>query len=139
MEWCGAHSVAPSAFDCPLDATADELSTAVRSAVRPSDVDALVCAPQGFAGRSIGILESLGVHTGTAFGLASLSSDPTTELGNPRITAVDLAPWTFGRESIVLLAAVLGGDQHDHLNRFADVGVRIAGETTTRSWESLQA
>ena len=139
MQWCGANAVAPSAFDCPLDATADELGAAVRSAVAPSDVDALVCAPQGFAGRSIGVLEQLGGHVGPAFGLASLSSDPTTELGNPRITAVDLAPWTFGRESVALLAAVLAGDPHDHLNRFATVGIRMAGEQTARPWGSLQA
>jgi hypothetical protein len=100
-------------------------------------VDALVCAPQGFAGRSIGILESIGTHVGPGFGVASLSSDPTTELGNPPITAVDLAPWTFGREAVGLLAAVLAGESCEYLNRFEKVSVRKAGESSVQTWESL--
>ncbi|MDV3123448.1 LacI family transcriptional regulator [Mycobacterium sp. 21AC1] len=128
LDWCAAHDVEPSAFDCPLGATLDELGAAVRSAVKPSDVDALVCAPQGFAGRSMGILESMGRHVGPEFGLAALSSDPTTELGNTRMTAVDLAPWTFGREAVGLLAAVMAGEPRPYLNRFEKVSVRKAGE-----------
>jgi DNA-binding LacI/PurR family transcriptional regulator len=133
LDWCAAHEVEPSAFDCPLGATTEELSAAVRSAVTPSDVDALVCAPQGFAGRSMAILESVGRRVGPAFGLAALSSDPTTELGNPLITAVELAPWTFGREAVNLLASVLAGEPHVYLNRFANVSVRTAGERITKS------
>jgi DNA-binding LacI/PurR family transcriptional regulator len=135
LDWCATHSVEPSAFDCPLGATAEELSAAVRSAAAPADVDALVCAPQGFAGRAIGILESAGRHVGPGFGLASLSSDPTTELSNQRITAVDLAPWTFGREAVELLAAVIAGEPRPYLNRFEKVSIRSAGETTGRPWE----
>ncbi|GAB7068609.1 LacI family DNA-binding transcriptional regulator [Mycobacterium hodleri] len=131
LDWCGEHDVEPSAFDCPLGATTEELSAAVRSAVTPADVDALVCAPQGFAGRSQAILESLGRHVGPAFGLASLSSDPTTELTNPLVTVVDLAPWTFGRAAITLLASVTAGEPCAYLNRFEDVSVRPAGERTT--------
>lgn len=136
LDWCVLHDVEPSAFDCPLGATLDELGAAVRSAVKPSDVDALVCAPQGFAGRSIGILESMGTHVGPEFGVASLSSDPTTELGNPRITAVDLAPWTFGREAVGLLAAVLAGESCEYFNRFEKVSIRKAGESSGMAWES---
>lgn len=139
LDWCAAHSAEPSAFDCPLGATVEELGAAVRSAVAPSDVDALVCAPQSFAGRSIGILQSMGRHVGPEFGLASLSSDPTTELGNQRITAVDLAPWTFGREAVNLLAAVTAGESRPYLNRFEKVSIRKAGEQTGESWESLSA
>ena len=127
LDWCAAHHVEPSAFDCPLGATTDELGAAVRAAVAPADVDALVCAPQGFAGRSLAILELLGRPVGRSFGLASLSSDPTTELGNPLITVVDLAPWTFGREAVNLLASVTAGESRDYLNRFEKVGVRTAG------------
>jgi DNA-binding LacI/PurR family transcriptional regulator len=134
LDWCVLHDVEPSAFDCPLGATVEELSAAVRSAVKPPDVDALVCAPQGFAGRAIGILESMGTHVGPEFGVASLSSDPATELGNPRITAVDLAPWTFGREAVGLLAAVLAGESSEYLNRFEKVSIRKAGESSGESW-----
>ena len=79
------------------------------------------------------ILESVGRRVGPAFGLAALSSDPTTELGNPLITAVELAPWTFGREAVNLLASVLAGEPHVYLNRFANVSVRTAGERITKS------
>ncbi|MGJ6125259.1 LacI family DNA-binding transcriptional regulator [Mycolicibacterium sp. Y3] len=135
LDWCVARAVEPSAFDCSLDANAEELSAAVRSAVTPAGVDALVCAPQGFAGRAIGILESGGTPVGPGFGLASLSADPATELGNPRITAVDLAPWTFGRDAVNLLAAVVAGEPRPYLNRFEDVAVRKAGEAVGRSRE----
>jgi hypothetical protein len=115
----------------------EELGAAVRSAVEPSDVDALVCAPQGFAGRSIGILESVGTQVGPQFGVASLSSDPTTELGNQRIAAVNLAPWTFGYEAVGLLVAVLAGQSYKYLNRFDKVSIRKAGEEIAETWESL--
>ncbi|AQA04649.1 LacI family transcriptional regulator [Mycobacterium sp. MS1601] len=134
LDWCATQSVEPSAFDCPLGATLEELSAAVRSAAAPSDVDALVCAPQGFAGRSIGILQSMGRHVGPEFGLASLSSDPTTELSNQRITAVDLAPWTFGRDAVNLLAAVTAGESRPYLNRFEKVSIRKAGAQAAQPW-----
>ncbi|AMO05289.1 MULTISPECIES: LacI family DNA-binding transcriptional regulator [Mycobacteriaceae] len=137
LDWCATHSAEPSAFDCPLDATLDELRAAVRSATAPADVDALVCAPQGFAGRAIGILETADRHVGSGFGLASLSSDPTTELSNEQITAVDLAPWTFGRDAVNLLAAVVAGESLPYLNRFEKVSIREAGETGRKSWAML--
>jgi DNA-binding LacI/PurR family transcriptional regulator len=128
LHWCADNGVEPRAFDCPLDATDDELSAAVKSAVADSDVDALVCAPQGFAGRSEAILESMDIRVGPDFALASLSSDPNTELGNPRITAVDLAPWAFGREAVSLLAGVVAGDTRERFHRFSQVRIRKAGE-----------
>jgi hypothetical protein len=58
-------------------------------------------------------------------------------LGNPRITAVDLAPWTFGREAVALLAAVMAGEPREYLNRFEKVSIRRAGEEIGEPWESL--
>jgi DNA-binding LacI/PurR family transcriptional regulator len=137
LDWCATHSVEPSAVDCPLGATLEELSAAVGWATAPADVDALVCGPQGFAGRAIGILESAGRDVGPGFGLASLSSDPTMELSNQRITAVDLAPWTFGREAVTLLAAVIAGEPRPYLNRFEKVSIRNAGQQAGKPWETL--
>ena len=128
LDWCAAHDVAPCAQSCPLDASAAELRAAVRAATEPTDVDALVCAPQGFAGRSLATLEEQGIRVGPGFGVASLSSDPATELGNPRLTAVDLAPWKFGREAVNLLAAVLAGEHCSYDNGFDDVTVRYAAQ-----------
>lgn len=137
LDWCAAHSVDPNAHACPLDATTEQLAAAVQSALEVPGVDALVCAPQGFAGRALTMLESRGIEVGPSFGLATLSSDPTTELGNTRITAVDLAPWTFGREAVNLLAAVMAGESRPYLNRFEKVSIRKAGEEIGESWESL--
>lgn len=127
LGWCAEHNIVPSAHACPLDASSEELSAAVRSAVESTDVDALVCAPQGFAGRALNMLEACGIQVGPGFGLATLSSDPTTELDNPRMTAVDLQPWAFGRETVNLLAAVMAGKSDQHFVRFDQASIRTAG------------
>ncbi|GFG55545.1 LacI family transcriptional regulator [Mycolicibacterium agri] len=129
LDWCAANGVEAYAFDCPLDASTEELGAVVREAVGSPGIDALVCAPQGFAGRSLDILEAKGIHVGPKFGLASLSSERTTELRDPRMTAVDLAPWAFGREAVNLLDAVVAGRPFEHFNRFDQVQMRKAGET----------
>ena len=132
LDWCAANGVEAHAYDCPLDATTEELGSVVRSAVGAAGVDALVCAPEGFAGRSLDILEAMGLHVGSTFGLASLSSERITELRDPRMTAVDLAAWAFGREAVGLLADVVAGKPYEHFNRFDQVQIRKAGETLGR-------
>lgn len=133
LDWCVAHHVEPAAHECPLSATSEALGAVVRAVIEQPDVDALVCAPQGFAGRSLPVLESAGKRVGPEFGVASLSGDPATELGNPRMIAVDLAPWSFGREAVALLGAVLTGEPTPYLNLFQEASVRNAGEQLERA------
>lgn len=125
LDWCAAHDVTPDVHACPLGASADQLEVAVRAAVEGAGADALVCGPQGFAGRCQTILERLGIEVGPEFGLAALSSDPASELDNPRLTAVDLSPWEFGRQAVGVLSAAIAGTATG-LHRFEKVRVRTA-------------
>jgi hypothetical protein len=127
LEWCSMNGVKPHLCSVPLNVTTTQLREIVQSLIAPADVDALVCAPQGFAGRSLSILEeSLGVHVGASFGLASLAGDPTTEIGNPHITVATLSAWNFGSQAVRLLAAAIGGNQTDREHRFDDFVIQKA-------------
>jgi DNA-binding LacI/PurR family transcriptional regulator len=110
--WYSSRGIEPAVGLVPVTAEPGEIRDTVVDLVGREGVDALVCGPQGFAARALPVLESLGVHVGSDFPLASLVGDPVTESNNPDITCVELDPWGLGISSARLLADILlaGGD-----------------------------
>lgn len=106
-EWCAAHGIEPARGLVSVSSDEEALRDAVSKLVAIPGVDALVCGPQGFGGRAVAALAHLGITAGPDFPVASLVADPVTELPNPLVTAVDLAPWSFGYEATLLLDEVL--------------------------------
>ncbi|MGB3485888.1 MAG: LacI family DNA-binding transcriptional regulator [Mycobacterium sp.] len=123
LDWCAAHHVEPLVRDLALTSATTDLQDAVRSLL-DAGIDSLVCAPQGFGGRCLPILEQFGIEAGPAFGVASLVGDPSTEFGNVRMTVVDMAPWKFGRDTVNLLAAALAGHADGYLHSFDGTSIR---------------
>jgi DNA-binding LacI/PurR family transcriptional regulator len=110
--WYSSRGIDPAVGLVPVTAEPDEIRDTVVDLVGREGVDALVCGPQGFAARALPVLESLGVHVGSDFPLASLVGDPVTESNNPDITCAEIDPWGLGISSARLLADILlaGGD-----------------------------
>ncbi|MGX6448089.1 LacI family DNA-binding transcriptional regulator, partial [Patulibacter sp. S7RM1-6] len=111
--WCAEHGVPPRRHAIPVSARPHELRTALETLVT-RDVDALLCAPQGLAGRSRPLLAALGRDVTRDLDLVSLVGDRTTELGDPAITCVDVDPTGFGHEAALLLGEVLSGTAPAH-------------------------
>ncbi|WP_210491488.1 LacI family DNA-binding transcriptional regulator [Patulibacter sp. SYSU D01012] len=106
--WCAEHDVDVRLQTLPVSSHPHELRAAVEALVTP-EVDALLCAPQSLAGRSRATLLRLGRDIGADLDLVSLVGDPTTEIGEPAITCVDVDPTAFGHEAALLLGEVLAG------------------------------
>jgi DNA-binding LacI/PurR family transcriptional regulator len=126
-DWCTAHGVQPQIRDTALTSTTADLTAAVRYLL-DAGIDSLVCAPQGFGGRCLSILEQAGIEVGPDFGLASLVGDPSTEFGVARMTVVDMAPWNFGRESVTLLADAMAGRAVGYMHSFRGTRIRMADD-----------
>lgn len=109
LAWCADRRVEPRVDDIAVTAGPDEARRTVEGLVDAPAVDALVCAPQGFAGRARGFLAATGRDVADDFDLVSLVGDPATELNDPTITTIDLAPFAFGEEAAALLGEVLAG------------------------------
>lgn len=67
MKWCADHGVEPKIERIAVSPTSHVLESVVRKMTENSDTDALICAPQGLAGRSQAIVESLGYEIGRTF------------------------------------------------------------------------
>jgi DNA-binding LacI/PurR family transcriptional regulator len=106
LGWCARRGVAPHLREIAVDAGPDALRATVEASLAPADVDALVCGPQGFAGR---VRALLGAARADALELVSLVGDPVTELADPAISCVDVGPGPFGEEAAALLNELLAG------------------------------
>lgn len=126
MGWCSEHRIDPKIVTIAVSPTTQDLESVVQELTTNSSIDALVCAPQGLAGRSQAILESLGHKIGKGFHLASLVGDPATELMNDKITALDLAPFEFGREAARMMEQILQSDATGPLHKFHEAYLRPA-------------
>ncbi len=104
LGWCATRGVEPWLREIAVDAGPEALRQVVEASLAPDDVDALVCGPQGFAGR---VPALLGAARADALELVSLVGDPVTELADPAISCVDVAPGPFGEEAAALLNELL--------------------------------
>ncbi|MGO4385143.1 LacI family DNA-binding transcriptional regulator [Specibacter sp. RAF43] len=126
LAWCEDHRIEPKLATIAVSPTSQDLDSAVRRLITDSSIDALVCAPQGLAGRSQPILESLGYKIGKEFHLAALVGDPATELMNEKITALDLTPFEFGREAARMMEEILQSGATIRLHKFHEAHLRPA-------------
>jgi DNA-binding LacI/PurR family transcriptional regulator len=124
LDWCADRGVQPRLDDVAVTAGPDEVRRTVEELVDAPGVDALVCAPQGFAGRARGILAATGRDVTAGFDLVSLVGDPATELGDPAITVVDPTPFAFGEQAAALLGEVLAGGTDGPVARFHEARIR---------------
>lgn len=124
LGWCADHDVEPRLDDVAVTAGPDAVRSTVEELVDAPGVDALVCAPQGFAGRARGILTATGRDVTAGFDLVSLVGDPATELNDPAITTVDPTPFAFGEQSAALLGEVLAGTTKPPVARFHEARIR---------------
>lgn len=138
-DWCGAHHVEPLVREVSVVAPPEDLRLVVKELVGgPPDVDALVCGPQGFAGRSLSVLLSLGRVVGEDIDLASLVGDPATELIDPGISSVDIRPYAFGRDAAVLLNERLRSDTPAGSERTHATELRFASHLGPPSTVSIE-
>ena len=107
--WCAEHGIEPWIRELPLHPSIDRLTSALEELVAASDPDIVLCGYQGLAGRLLAPLERIGKRPGPDFELVSLVGDPVTELGDERITSLDVRPTGFGRASVLLLRDLLAG------------------------------
>lgn len=130
-EWCVDNDVDPARVLAPISAQEHELEAILRELVGREGVDALVCGPQGFAARSVPHLAGLGITAGPDFPVASLVADPLSELPDPAISVVDLAPAPYGKGATMLLGEVLSWPE-------PATGVRRVHPATVRFAEYLR-
>lgn len=107
IEWCGDRGIVPFIEEISVTASSRELREAVLRVLAAPGVDAIVCGPQGFGARVLGALKADHDPRSPTIQIASMVGDPATELNNPRLTSVDLAPWNFGYEATKMLAEVI--------------------------------
>ncbi|MBY4039260.1 LacI family DNA-binding transcriptional regulator [Rhodococcus fascians] len=117
VDWCSGSGIEPVQFALSVTPTDQQLAAAVRDIVGRGGVDGLISVAQGVAGRAASVLQSMGLSLAESFHLGSFSGDPTTELGNPLIHAVDLRPREFGHESVKFLCDVMSGQASDTSRR----------------------
>lgn len=117
VDWCCEHNIEPIQFSLSVTPTDRQLSRAVRDIVSHGTADGLISVATGVAGRAAPVLQSLGLSLADDFHLGSLSGDPTTELVNPQIHAVDLRPREFGHESVNFLREVISGQSAETSRR----------------------
>ena len=110
-----------------LDSSPAQLRDQIRDVVG-GQVDALICAPQGFAARALPTLAELGRRVGDDLQVVSLVADVETDLGDPRLTVVDEDPAGFGYSAMELMIKALAGE---------DVPTRCRQPSTIRWAESL--
>ncbi|MDQ4504569.1 LacI family DNA-binding transcriptional regulator [Sinomonas sp. ASV322] len=130
--WCAEHGIPEAQLSVTIAPAEHELRTAVERALALPGLGGIVCAEQGLAGRCIGLLEQLGRAPGRDLQLASLAGDPTTELPDARIWAMDLRPREFGAEAVRLLldviaAPALRGSHRTHAAELVAAGAPSRG------------
>lgn len=107
--WCGEHGVEPWIRELPLHPSAETLASTLDALIAERDPEILLCGYQGLAGRLVAPLDRIGRAPGPELDLVSLVGDPVTELGDKRITSLDVRPTGFGRASVLLLRDLLAG------------------------------
>lgn len=106
-EWCLDRNVEPCIEEISVASDNGRLRDAVLRITSAPGVDALLCGPQGFGARALAVLRAERDPLPRSFQIGSMVGDPATELSNPRLTSVDLAPWAFGYEAAKMLAEVI--------------------------------
>ncbi|WP_064689353.1 LacI family DNA-binding transcriptional regulator [Rhodococcus qingshengii] len=131
IAWCHSRDIEPA--HTPISVTADDaaLSAAVSALVAQIGVDALICGPQGFAGRSLSTLKDLGYQAGLNFPVVSLIGDPVTERDNPAITSIAIDPWQFGCNAAAFLADLIDTPSDSTVARSQDATIQTAPYLTT--------
>jgi DNA-binding LacI/PurR family transcriptional regulator len=109
LSWTRRRDVAPLYRPVSPDVDTPTIAAAAADLV-DRGADALLTGPQGFAARLLPMLRQRGLSV-PDFPLVSLVADPQTELADPRLTAVDLAPRAFGWAVADVLFATLDGEQ----------------------------
>lgn len=108
--WCAAAGVEPVIATVGFSASPAEITALLRDILRSTpEIDAVVSAPDAAALGVAGAAVELGRTIGEDLLVASCVDSPAMELANPRITAVDLHPFAFGRACADLLVDLLEG------------------------------
>ena len=111
-DWAATHGIPLSFVDLVEVPSAEELRQLVRGLRSAStDVDAIVCLPQGL---SVGILSTLrefGYSVPRDMQLVSYSDSPTLQIVQPPISALDLRAKDAGTRAGELLIEIIEGDE----------------------------
>lgn len=143
QEWCSRADVTPLTTRLSATPTDTVLAEAIRETISDCEIDALVFEAQGLAARSFPVLQSLGRRVGGDFHLGTLVGDPTTELNNPDIHAVDLHPRQFGHAAVAFLHEIIAGQasangRRTHHASLVTTGGRRSKAAMTTAPESLR-
>lgn len=122
-DWCAEHHVEPWIREIPVHPSSDRVAEVLDELVSGLDPDIVLCSYQGLAGRLLAPLERVGKRPGSDFELVSLVGDPVTELGDERITSLDIRPAGFGRASVLLLRDLLEGATRAPASRTHDAAI----------------
>jgi DNA-binding LacI/PurR family transcriptional regulator len=129
--WCAAAGAPELLRELPFGAPA----TAVRDTVRAlldTDVDALVCAPDGAAMAALPALRAAGRQIGENLLLASCVDSSPLAHADPPVTAIDLRPREAGAACARLLFEILGGEVAAGAVRHQPIGL-VERASTSRS------
>jgi DNA-binding LacI/PurR family transcriptional regulator len=124
LTWCARNGVRPLIHEVGLDEAPSALADALTALIERDEADAIICGGQGYAAQSQLVLEDRGLVVCRDVALASFAGDRLTEIGNPRISAIDLAPSDYGAAAASLLGDLLDAPPQETVHRWFD-GARV--------------
>jgi DNA-binding LacI/PurR family transcriptional regulator len=107
--WCASAGVPVLLRDLPFGSPAPAIQDTVRTLLE-TDIDALVCAPDGAAVAALPVLRAAGRTIGEDLLLASCVDSTPLGHADPPITAIDLRPREAGAECAKLLFEILNNE-----------------------------
>ncbi|MFT4030490.1 MAG: LacI family DNA-binding transcriptional regulator [Protaetiibacter sp.] len=110
--WCAAHGVVPRIVTIPHPATPEDIDGGIARllAEGPATVDAIVAGSDGVVLNIVTGAERRGRRVGADLLVATAVDAGILELTRPSITALDLHPRQFGRQSVRALLALIEAD-----------------------------
>jgi DNA-binding LacI/PurR family transcriptional regulator len=121
-EWCHAAELPSLLRELPFGAPASAVRDMAR-ALLDTDVDALVCAPDGAAMAALPALRAAGRAIGEDLLLASCVDSSPLAHADPPVTAIDLRPREAGAACARLLFEILSGEAETGTVRRQPIGL----------------